>query len=57
MPEERICKSIKKSLDFSGSGETFSIEVHIENISPQTSKEMINSILDALFDDVKRIIY
>ncbi len=57
MPEERICKSIKKSLDFTGSGETFSIELHIENISPQTSKEMINSILDALFDDVKRIIY
>ena len=44
-------------MSFKDSGETLSIELQIENISPQISKETISSILDALFDDVKKIIY
>lgn len=57
MPEERTCKSAKKSLSFKNSGETLSIELQIENISPKTSKETISSMLDVLFDDIKKIIY
>ena len=55
MPEERTCKGIKKFLRFN-SGEIFSIELYIENISPQTSKDTIMPILDTLFESTKEAI-
>ncbi len=55
IPEEKTCKSIKKSLHFN-SGETLSIELHIENVSPRISKDTIIPMFDALFDSIIKAI-
>lgn len=55
IPEEGTCRNIKKFLRFN-SGETLSIELHIENVSPQISKDAIIPILDTLFERAKEDI-
>lgn len=51
--EEKTTKSIKKSLCFEESGETLSIEISLENVSPNIEKSTITSFLDTLFERAK----
>jgi len=49
---EKTSKSIKKSLNFEESGETFSIEIYLENVSQD--KNTIISFLDTLYERIKK---
>lgn len=51
---EKTSKSIKKSLSFEKSGETFSIEICLENVSQD--KNTIISFLDTLYERIKKEI-
>jgi len=42
---------IKKILEFEKNGETFSIEVHLENVSPERKKQDITDFLEVLYKD------
>lgn len=55
--EEKTCKSIKKTLSFEKSGETFSVEVSLENISPLVQKESLLDFLDLLYQSAKKAIF
>lgn len=50
--EERTCKKIKKSLYFEKSGERFSVEIGLENLSPEIGDETLISFLKILFENV-----
>lgn len=50
--QERTCRRIKKSLHFEKSGETFSVEIGLENVSPGTENEMVIPFLKTLFEKV-----
>ena len=52
--EERTTKKIKKSLWFEKSGETYSVEICLENISPQVSTDTLSLFLDKIYDHVKK---
>lgn len=52
--EERSRKTIEKSISFEKSGETISIKICLENVSPNVSAETITSFLDALFEKSKK---
>ena len=54
--EEKTCKSARKTLSFEKSGEILSVTISLENISPNTSKESIVSLVDTLFKEVKAMI-
>ncbi len=54
--KERTTKRIKKSLDFEKSGETFSVEISLENVSPDMSMDTIAPFLDTLFENAKKMI-
>lgn len=55
---EKTQKSIKKNLEFEESGERFSVEIQLENISPSTRKETVISFLNTLFErTIKEIKY
>lgn len=47
--EERTCISIEKSLNFEKSGETFSVKICLENISPELKEDSISPYLETLF--------
>lgn len=51
--EEKTSRSIKKTLSFEKSGEVFSIEVTLENISPETKRDTALMFLDTLFERIK----
>ena len=51
--QERTCKSIEKSLEFEKSGETLSVEICLENVSPLTSSETLESFLNTLYERAK----
>lgn len=55
--EERTCKSIQKSLYFEKSGETLSLEIHLENISPGIKDETFLGFLDTLYQRAKNAIF
>lgn len=46
---ETTKKTIKKSLSFEESGETFSVEICLENVSPGTKIDTIIPFLETLF--------
>ena len=50
---EKTIKTIKKSLDFEKSGETLSVEIELENVSPNVGTYTIISFLDALYERAK----
>lgn len=54
--EEKTSKSIKKTLSFEKSGETFSLEIQLENVSPNTWNGSIESLLDILYAEAKKSI-
>ena len=49
---EKIQKSIKKTLEFEKSGETFSVEVNLIDVSPQIEKQKIKDFLSQLYEDI-----
>lgn len=51
---EKTTKSIKKTLSFEKSGETFSIEIHLENVSQD--KNTVIPFLDTLYERIKEEI-
>lgn len=53
---EITCSAIKKEITFEKSGETFSLELRFENVSPNIKKEKIIPLLDELYADVKSAI-
>lgn len=50
--EEKTTKSIRKSLKFE-SGETLSVEISLENVSPNKSTDSIIFFLNTLFENAK----
>lgn len=52
--KEMTVRSIKKSLEFEESGETFSVEINIENVSSKSKDEAIVPFLDTLFNKAKK---
>lgn len=48
--EELTKKSIKKTLRFEKGGEIFTLEIGLENISPDLKKDTAVSFLKVLFD-------
>ena len=55
--KEKTTKTIKKSLSFEKSGETFSVEICLENVSPDMKGDAIVSFLDELFKYAKAAIF
>lgn len=56
--QEKICKKIKKDIFFEKSGETFSVEISLENISSDFQKQKLTDCLDTLYKDVlKELIF
>lgn len=51
--EEKTTKIIKKSLCLGKSGETLSVEISLENVSPNTNIDTIISFLATLFEHAK----
>lgn len=49
--KEKTQIRIKKILEFEKNGETFSIEIHLENISPERKKQDITAFLETLYKD------
>ncbi len=47
--KEKTHKKIKKSLHFEKSGETFSVEIGLKNVSPDISKRVLRNQLDLLY--------
>jgi len=53
--EEKTTKSIRKSLNFE-SGETLSVEISLENVSPNKNMDSIILFLNTLFENAKEKI-
>lgn len=51
--EERTTRKIKKELHFKNGGETYSVEICLENISPQISMDTNISFLNELFEHIR----
>lgn len=51
--EEKTTKTIKKSLYFEKNGETLSVEIVLENVSPNVKADTIISFLDMLYGRAK----
>lgn len=54
---EKTTKAIKKSLCFEKSGETLSVEITLENVSPDIRTDTIIPFLNTLFERAKEFIY
>ncbi|MCI8789103.1 MAG: hypothetical protein HFH92_08350 [Lachnospiraceae bacterium] len=54
---EKTIKTIKKSLSFEKSGETLSVEISLENVSPNVGMETIISFLDTLYGRTKKDLH
>lgn len=50
----KTCKSLKKTLNFEKSGEAFSIEIILENVSPQVDFDTICVYLKTIFEQILR---
>lgn len=53
---EKTTKTIKKSLYFEESGETLSVEISLENVSPCVKTDTIIAFLNTLFENAKEAI-
>lgn len=54
--EEKSIKTVYKALNFEKSGETLSVTINLENVSPAISKETIIGIFDDLYYQAKKEI-
>lgn len=50
---EKSTRTIKKSLNFEKSRETFSVEISLENVSPNVEVDTILAFLDTLYEHAK----
>lgn len=48
---------VSKSVSFEESGETISIRIQLENVSPKTKNTALSGTMDVLFKDVKETIF
>ncbi len=55
--EEQTKKVVKKFIEFKKSGEILSVEVCLDNISPQVRKKDISDVLDELYKEVIATIF
>lgn len=55
--QETICRKLKKTLNYEKSGETLSVEISLENVSPDAKKENIISSLNAIFRSLETMIF
>nr|WP_296440756.1 hypothetical protein [uncultured Acetatifactor sp.] len=53
---EKTTRTIKRSLSFEGSGETFSVEIALENVPTYIERDTIIQFLDTLFKEAKEIV-
>ena len=53
---EKTTRTVRKSLSFEESGETFSVEISLENVSPSISIDTIIPFLNTLFENAKKNI-
>ncbi len=53
---EKTTRTVKKSLSFEESGETFSVEISLENVSPNVKTDTIVAFLNTLFANAKESI-
>lgn len=51
--EEKTSRSLKKTLSFEESEEVLSMEVTLQNISPELKCDTVFSLLDTLFECIK----
>ncbi len=56
MEESTIRRTLNKSIFFEKGGETISMQVMIESVSPNVNKDAIVGELDILYDDLKQAI-
>lgn len=49
-------KIVNKSIAFEKSGETLSIQIELNNVSPNVKKEAVLDVLDSMYTDVKESI-
>lgn len=54
---EMTTRTIKKSLCFEKSGETLSVEICLENVSPGINMDAIIPFLNTLFANAKEAIF
>lgn len=54
---EKTTRTVKKSLSFEESGETFSVEISLENVSPGINMDAIIPFLNTLFANAKEAIF
>ncbi|MFG6320698.1 MAG: hypothetical protein K1W41_03900 [Lachnospiraceae bacterium] len=54
--QEHTEKIVKKSVLFEKSGETISIQIKLENVSPETRRDALSGTMDVLFKDAKETI-
>ena len=54
--QEHTEKTVNKTILFEMSGETISMQIKLENVSPTTKKEALSNAIDILFKDVKETI-
>ncbi len=52
--EEKTTKTIRKSLYFENTGETLSVEINLENVSPNAKVDTTISFLDTLYGRTKK---
>ncbi len=53
---EKTTKTVKKSLNFEKSGETLSVEIALENVSPNINIDTVIPFLNTLFERAKEAI-
>lgn len=53
---EKTTRTVKESIGFEKSGESFSVEIALENVSPTISSDTIIQFLDTLFEKAKENI-
>lgn len=54
--KETTEKIINKSVSFEKSGETISIQIRLENVSPKTNNIALSGEMEILFKDAKEAI-
>lgn len=54
--KETTEKIINKSVSFENSGETISIQIRLENVSPKTDNTALSGEIEVLFKDAKEAI-
>ncbi|WOO35983.1 hypothetical protein R2R35_19630 [Anaerocolumna sp. AGMB13020] len=52
--KEKAIRTVCREVFIEGSGETLSVTIKLENVSPTTTKKTITGLTDLLYQDAKR---